>query len=358
MKTLKFIVLLLMLSMTACHQQESAFYRHVQTSLSDTMPVPVYSLVGDTLCYDALWPTDILTIDSFMLIAQHKDKNLIHVYRLNDTTRIGAFLQKGGGPEEVAMWNGFTQYWKEGGEIKLLIQSYPNYVAIMNLTQTLSQNKVVYEKRFPFQSDSANVIMARSNVVYKVDNRFLMSRAPERISGLKDYNACFQWFDYSSDKPGQVIYATDQPLHPVPFLYTPGGVCFHPAKRKICFSCRFLNMFSLLDVDTGNATQFVPENKVTDLDALVSEKKDATFLGDVAYTDKYLYLVNYGGISARKINKTNSKIEVYDWEGKHISTLSVPDPIYYITVDNADRTLYAVVHNGGMKKYQLPLQIQ
>ena len=87
-------------------------WHNVTTLRNDTLEVPEYQLKGDTLPYDALWPTGIMAVDSFMLIAQHKEKDLIHVYNLEDTTKLGSFLQQGGGPNEVNLWNGFNQVWK------------------------------------------------------------------------------------------------------------------------------------------------------------------------------------------------------------------------------------------------------
>lgn len=340
--------------MIACTSEyKQPIYRNVKTLLSDTLNVPSYSLLGDTICNDALWPTDILVIDTFMLVAQHKDEHLIHVYSLKDTTKLGKFLQKGGGPNDVNLWNGFTQYWKESGEVKLLIQSYPQYIGVLNLNQTLKQNKVVFEERFSFRSDSAMSISARSNVSYKIGNRFLMSRAPERIVGLKDFNASYQWFDFETDAPGDIIYAMDQPLFPIPFLYATGGACYSPQKGKICYTCRFMNLFFLLDVHTGNSVQIVPNNKSTDLETFVSEQKDASFFADVAYTENYLYLLTYNGVSYQERKDTDACVEVYDWEGNHVCRFILSDYIYYITVDESDKILYAVLHDGGIKKYQL-----
>ena len=129
--------------------------RNVVDALPDTVYIPEYQLEGDTLSCDALWPTDILAIDSFLLVAQHKDKDLIHVYGLDGFKKLGSFLNVGGGPNEVNNWNGFTQSWVDDGKVKLLVQSYPQYVAVLDLNESLLQKQAVFEERFSFNTDSA-----------------------------------------------------------------------------------------------------------------------------------------------------------------------------------------------------------
>ena len=105
---------------------------------------------------------------------------------------------------EISYIDGFAYIQsKENGEIKLLIQSYPQFIAILNLNQSLKKGKAVFDERFSFVSDSAVAIMARSNVVYKIGDKFLMNRAPDRIKGLENFNASYQWFDYAEDSPGE-----------------------------------------------------------------------------------------------------------------------------------------------------------
>lgn len=342
-------------SLVACNVgTKRVEWHNVITLRNDTLPVPEYSLAGDTLPYDALWPTGIMAVDSFMLIAQHKEKDLIHVYNLGDTTKLGSFLQQGGGPNEVNLWNGFNQVWKENGEIKLLVQSYPQFVATLNLNQSLKKGKAVFDERFSFVSDSAVAIMARSNVVYKIGDRFLMNRAPDRIKGLENYNASYQWFDYAEDSPGDVVYAMDQPLYPHPYLYMNGGITYNPVKGKICSACRFLNLFYLFDVKTNQSVQIVPNNEETDLDAYVNAKKDNVYFQRVVSTDEYVYLATYDGLSQSETEGKGIKVEVYDWDGKHICCLLLPDNIYYMTVKPDNTMLYVTLPDGGMKSYRLP----
>lgn len=345
----------LLSSLVACNVgTKRVEWHNVLTLHNDTLAVPEYSLTGDTLPYDALWPTGIMAVDSFMLVAQHKEKDLIHVYHLEDTTKLGSFLQQGGGPNEVNLWNGFNQVWKENGETKLLVQSYPQFVAVLNLNQSLKEGKAVFDERFSFVSDSAVAIMARSNVVYKIGDRFLMSRAPDRIKGLENFNASYQWFDYAEDSPGDVVYAMDQPLYPHPLLYMNGGITYNPIEGKICSACRFLNLFYLFDVKNNQSVQIIPNNKETDLDALVNAKKDNVYFERVVSTVEYIYLATYDGLSQSEIEGKGIKVEVYDWDGKHICRLLLPDNIYYMTVKPDNTLLYVTLPDGGMKSYRLP----
>lgn len=353
--TIKIVSCLLLAFFTACNMEPGRVEWHNVTTLhTDTLEVPEFQLTGDTLPYDALWPTGIVAVDTFMLMAQHKEKDLLHVYSLNDTTKLGSFLQQGGGPNEVNLWNGINQVWKEGDDIKVLVQSYPQYIAVLSLNESLKQGKAVFDKRFSFVADSAVSVMARSNVCYKVGDKFLMSRSTDRVPGLKNFNASYQWFDFEKDQPGDVVYAMDQPLYPHSLLYTSGGTTYHPQRGKICYACRFINLFFLLDVNTNASVQIIPNNEETDLKAMVNGKKDTNYFQHAASTDKYIYLATYNGQSRAEMGKQGIWVEVYDWEGKHICRYHVPEDLYYMTVKPDDTMLYAVLPDGGMKSYALP----
>lgn len=340
-----------LLILSACsHPSNLNEIRNV-TKLQVNNPVQESHIEGDTLYYDALYPTDICVIDTFMLIAQHKDKHLIHVYGLQGGSLLGKFLQQGGAPNEVNMWNGFTQYWKEKGEIKMLIQSYPQYAAILNMNRSLVEGKAVFEKRFSFNKDSAAYFMQRSNVAYLVDNKFLMTRAPERVKGLKDYTPSLQWFDFEKDQPGNIVYTMDLEMIANPFLYISGGLSLRPSGDKLCYACRFLNTFTILNLSDETALQIYTNNEDLDIQAIANAEKNSVYYSDVTSTDDYLFLTTSRGVDYDKVAGTT--IEVYDWEGKHIHRFLFADILHYITIDETGRNLYAVLQDGGMKRYSL-----
>lgn len=348
-----FLSLILLVSCST--DRNSGEIHNVVDALPDTMFVPEYQLEGDTLSCDALWPTDILAVDSFLLVAQHKDENLIHVYGLDGFKKLGSFLNVGGGPNEVNNWNGFTQSWIEDDKVKLLVQSYPQYVAVLDLNESLLQKQTVFEERFSFSTDSARSILYRSNVVFRIEDRFLLSRAPGRVKSLEDYNASFQWYDYQKDEIGDVVFGMNQAVLPIPFLYMNGGMCYNPNQGKLCYACRFMNLFFILDVKTNRSIQIVPNNVPTDLKKHVAEKKDANYFQDVACTDKYIYLATYDGCSREEMDEYGIKVEVYDWEGKHVCRYLIPHAINYLTVNPKGDRLYVVLPDGGMKLYKLPV---
>lgn len=356
MKLFGYFLLLLVFLFSCSTERKSCEIRNVVNSRPDTVSILEYPLEGDTLLCDALWPTDILAVDSFLLVAQHKDKDLIHVYGLNGLKKIGSFLNVGGGPNEVNNWNGFTQAWLEGDGVKLMVQSYPQYVAVLDLNESILQKQAVFEERFSFNTDSARSIFYRSNVAFKIDNRFLLSRAPGRVQSLADYNASFQWYDYKKDEIGDVVYGMNQAVLPVPYLYVNGGMCYNPSQGKLCYVCRFMNLFFILDVETNRSIQIVPNNMPTDIEKHVAEKRDANYFRDVACTDEYIFLATYDGCSRGEMDQKGIRVEVYDWEGKHVCRYLIPHAINYLTVSPQSDRLYVVLPDGGMKLYRLPAQ--
>ncbi len=343
----------LLFILSACSHISSQMEIRNVTKVLANKAVQETRITGDTLYYDVLYPTDICVIDTFVLIAQHKGKHLIHVYGLRDTCLLGKFLQQGGGPNEVNQWNGLIQYWKENGEVKMLVQSYLQYVAILNVNRSLKAKKAIFEKRFSFDKDSAKAVMQRSNVAYLTNGQFLITRAPERTKGLRDYNPSFQQFDFAKDQPGDVIYAMDLKTIDSPFLYVPGGISLRPSGDKLCYACRFLNTFSILDTTDGEALQVYSDNKDLDTEAIADARKSSVYYADVTSTNDYLFLATYGGVDYDKMKEAGTVIEVYDWQGKHIHRFLTTDVIYYMSIDETGHNLYAVIEDGGMKRYSL-----
>ena len=55
----------------------------------------------EKLPIDVLYPTDLLAVDTFLLVFQHHEENMIQVYGTESLKHLGSFLKKGGGPNEV-----------------------------------------------------------------------------------------------------------------------------------------------------------------------------------------------------------------------------------------------------------------
>lgn len=342
--------LFLLFITSACNHIPTSTEIHNVTRISVNNSVPETYITGDSLHYDVLYPTDICVIDTFLLIAQHKDKNLIHVYSLKDTTLLGKFLQQGGGPDEVGMWNGFTQCWKEKGEVKVLIQSYQQKIAILNLNHSLKAQKCIFEKSFSFQNDSARKIMQNANTTYRINGDFLITRSLNQMEkGTKNYNPSFQWFDIENDEPGDIIYAMDLKTTDNPFLYVPGAMTLRPSGDKLCYACRFLNTFAILDITNQAALQVFFDPKDLDIESIVDKHQNSIYYSAAASTDNNLFLATSKGKERDQANT----IDMYDWQGKYIHRFITNDVIHHIAVDETGHYLYAVLNNGSMKRYSL-----
>lgn len=87
----------------------------------------------EKLPIDVLYPTDLLAVDTFLLVFQHHEENMIQVYGTESLKHLGSFLKKGSGPNEVVTFGLVSQWYMENGDPKVVIQSYPNYLGILNV---------------------------------------------------------------------------------------------------------------------------------------------------------------------------------------------------------------------------------
>ncbi|MDD3040178.1 hypothetical protein [Bacteroides sp.] len=342
---------------TSCRKnnQRGINSQNKTTDYIEAIPTTKSALEGDTMLYNALYPTGICIVDTFLLIAQHKDKNLIHVYSLNDTTFLGCFLNKGGGPNEVAIWSNFTQVWKENDGCKILIQSYPTFIAILNLEQSLKEGKAVFDSRDSYETGSNHDIMLSSNIAYRINNdTILFNRAPQRIKDCNNYNIFGTLYDIKQKKEIKSFQYTNLPSSNYFLLYS-GRTALHPKQTKICFAGSFLNIISITDLKTGELLQIFPDGEKTNIDKIVSQMEDQSYYQDCLATDDRIILLSNKGQSNTSLfeEKYKSYLEIYDWNGKHHHSLIIPESIYYIALDSRKGHIYAILEDGGVKRYNI-----
>ena len=81
------------------------------------------------------------------------------------------------------------------------LQSYPQYLAILDLNETLDKNKTVYEKKYSFTDEQRNSVFTSSNTAFYIEeNVFLLTKAPERSGKIEDNKKllCYRLAIYTS----------------------------------------------------------------------------------------------------------------------------------------------------------------
>lgn len=113
------------------------------------------------------------------------------------------------------------------------LQSYPQYLAILDLNETLDKNKTVYEKKYSFTDEQRNSVFTSSNTAFYIEeNVFLLTKAPERSGKIEDNNTYFELYDYAKNKIIKSFYATDLPFIPQAFQLYKGVLSLKMIVKK------------------------------------------------------------------------------------------------------------------------------
>lgn len=134
------------------------------------------------------------------------------------------------------------------------------------------------------------------------------------------------------------------------------NLCVNEAGNRVAVSYRYTNYLSFyeLDGDLLKTIRIGNQNikatvKQNEINTPVSTK---CFI-DMYGTAKYLYCAYSGSLDF----STNTKIHVFNWEGKYIKTLQLDSPIRKFCVDPNDQRLIAIIRdpNKGQRIIQYNL---
>lgn len=258
---MKYLIIIIFCLLVSCRQERDIEIRNVTDVLLVDSSTTV-KVVGEKLQLDLINPLSILCVDTVMLVFQDFEEKMVKAYDIGSGNILGEFLRKGGGPDEVYMFNGFTQSFYQDKAPKIVIQSYPQYLGILDLSETLKAKRTVFNKKYSFVDDERNSLFAASNAVfYLYEDILLLSKAPERSGRLEDGNTYFELYDYDKNEILKRFYVTDLPFIPRAFELYKGVLALKKDNKKVVTFMRFIPMFSITDIESGFSKQFFPFGK-------------------------------------------------------------------------------------------------
>jgi len=346
-------ILLLLLVMFSCKSKKNVEIRDVSDVLLTDSAITV-KIIGEKLDLDLLCPVGILSLDTILLIFQDFEDKMVKVYGMQNQQFLGDFLRKGGGPDEVQMFSGFTQSFIQDGVAKVVIQSYPQYLAILDLQKTLSKNETIYEKKYSFSDEQRSSLFAACNAVFYIgQDILLLTKAPERSGRMEDGNTYFELYDYNKNEIIRRFYATNLLFIPQAFELYKGALALSSDRKKIVLFMRFMPVFSITDIETGCSKQFFPFGKEENIEKYI--EMPGHYYWSACTTDNCIIALYKGGVEPQKLNDdgVNSYLHIFDWKGRLLYKIEIEDNIKCISLDERSGILYAVLMNDDIKKYRV-----
>lgn len=355
-----FLIMIGMMSLTSCRnaskdlspQKESCFEVVLTTDTPSVIHFP-----REVLPIDRIYPTDMIAIDTFLLIMQHHETEIIKVFSTNTYQLLGAFLRKGGGPNEVVTFGRVSQWLMEEGEPKLVIQSYPNYLAVLNIRKSLENQETVYDRKYTFETEEGKHLFLASNSVYELgQSELMMTKDPGR-SGIKDNSNCFwEMYNHAKDKVHRkLVYENFTGL--IDPLLKSSDRLLKPDRKKVALLYGMVNLIGIVDLEEAHIKQIYPGGKKFDVQTELAGNNHRSYFDEGECTDQYLF-----ALSSKKIKVGNkegvdntriAQIDIYDWDGHYRYKADLDEPIRIFSVDNNQRYLYAVNTGDAIIRYDL-----
>ena len=355
---MKYLILMALFFLVACSQPKKGTIRNV-TEVVSTDSSPLIEVEGKNFNIDFLCPQDIECVDTMLLLFEDYEEVKIKAYGLQSGQLLGNFLRKGGGPDEVTLFSGFRQTLNQDSAPQIIIQSYPQYLAVLDLNRTLKEEHTIYEHKFNFSGNQRNAIFIASNSVYYInENTLLLSKDPKRSGKIDDDNIYLELYDYNENRVTKSFYATDLPFIPNASLLYKGAQSLKPDYRKMVLLMYYMPMFSITDIETGASRQFFPFGKEADLKKYIDAPGD--YYTDAFSTNQRIIALYKDGFKLEKRDEPSpSYFHIFDWEGNLLHKIKVKDDIKCFSLNEKTGIVYAALKNDEeIKQYDIKQYIQ
>lgn len=198
----KYYYILLFCFLFACGKQDKHLVTQVISSFEDTISVKGYKtdISDQELIYDVSIFDTIIVFQLFYTLP-----NYYRAYSLNTFKKLGDFLVKGRGPNEVGNAQFISKNTSiiKNGDIHLWFVNFPSKIALLNLSKTLCTGKTIIDKEYDFIRLEKRNILYESNGTYILDDGiFLINRDTERSKNRDNPNPeqMHVIYDYYKDR--------------------------------------------------------------------------------------------------------------------------------------------------------------
>lgn len=352
MNSLYYLSFFLMLLFPSCSKSEGQIEKIV-----NSMPknIQKLDLKGEMLSIDLLHPTDFIAIDTFLLIMQHHEENIINVYSANSHKFLAKFLRRGGGPDDVNVFGRCSQWFMEDGEPKVMVQSYPTYLGVLNVRESVKANKPVFDKKYKFETPKGKELFAASHSVYLLnDEELLMTKDAVRSGVRGSNNFYFEYYNYVEDsqRPDKVQYE-DFPL--MEALHKSSNRILKPNRSQIAMLYSYFPILTIANIETGEIKQIHFSSSEYNVENAIKHDTRCMFWGEGEATDEYIFGLSWNGCKVAQLDEDNiyPVLYVFNWKGEPIYQYVFDRNIQMISVDDKQKYLYAVDSEDKIYRYAL-----
>jgi hypothetical protein len=286
-------------------------------------------------------PYLLLKVDSFIIFHDVYDMKHFTVFNANSGKFVNRFGDIGVGPGELLVGNVLSTY--QGNLFSFDIPR--NYVFKYDLnaiTNGISHTpKSIAKFEFVEESHFSRILSLNDSCfvgggVYKGKFQNVLLNRQGKVT------------DYGID-----IFNSQESFNDIyKFLSNQGILKSHPSEEKFVYSVSNSSNIDFFEIRSGklnlinshrlNNQKFQNENLVYDSFSINYDKNSILGYLDIATTDSYVYALYTDKLKIS--NEWNSNIIlVFDWEGNPAIKYVLDKEVYYITVDETEKQMYAIL---------------
>lgn len=312
-----------------------------------------YSFSPRLLPIDILNPTGIVAIDTFLVFVQRHEDKMIKVYSINDYKILGNFLSKGNGPDEVVLFTRFNQFFQRNDKSLLWIQSYPNFMGLLDVNKSVMENKTIFDKKVDFTSNN-NIknLFEESNAVFELsDSVFLLTKDPIRSQTFKENtNPFYVKLNYCLNMVYDTIYIND--LEDISFenrLIYSAYPTIKPSRDKVALFYTYMDAIIIIDLNTKSKTKIGLSNMGLNTRYAIEQKAQIHY--EAFATDSLIF-------GLRKDKNSNSVLYAYDWNGIFKYKIKLNANVSYFSINEKDKMLYGIDGEDHILAYDLKKMLE
>lgn len=342
-------ILLCFLLLAACNQYKEDGIIDKQTIFVKEAPdsIPVFYFAYTKLPLTARNADAIIKEDSLFIFPQQASHKKIHIYHATTYDSLGAYITKGRGPNEVSVFNpGIDQVQKDSSGIKVVIQSFPQYVAIFNITKSLQANKPIFDKKYDFSDKKRSELMYNSSMFRIMSDGKLLSAENPYLSNKRVINPFLFLYDYDKNVITDSLPVTtfdENFIKAHPFIRS----YYRQPKEgdhKVCAAFKLIDAIKIFD--------FKKKKNI-----VVKMSKDYPFSRfGIEYATNLMTTPDYiFRLHDEKINdKLITNIIILNWEGEILGRFNMEEYFYNIWINKEDKAIYALTASTGeIYKYNI-----
>ncbi len=336
-----YIIISILALIFACHDGNTNVFCGENTIITDfpTIQTPK----SERINIEIMGLNNLYVVDTFLIAFKASGYNdFFEIYSTNDFRYLGNFLSKGRGPNEFLSIQYYDNYSKKNKDFILWISDNAlQKRAQFNLTQSIKKQQVVcdtiFRNKFSFLCVNINdsIIMTANPIPGNIEYQMENTNTKETISGGK----FFKSFLPKTTNNNTLSM----------------GIVKHPTND--IFAC-IPNFFNQINFFSPNQEKHSSVSYQQPINILTTTKQPDSLL--IAYystyspTSKYIYAL-YANQKEILYPYWQAPIEIhaYNWEGKPMSKIIVPDSIVYFAVDEKHQCIYGINAEEEIFRYKI-----